>query len=161
MINTVDQVVTDRYAIYQGDSCELIRAIPGDSIDFGVHSPPFEGLYRFSNSDRDISNNDKQGFWTHYAFLIQELLRVTKPGRLHSVHYIHTKPESVTETEWRDYRKQVLADAVLIAASPDMYAALDTFPMHEREDDAAYAQRVKRWWIEKGGPAIGRAQVRP
>ena len=85
-IKTVNQVVNDDYAIYQGDSCELIRAIPGDSVHFGIHSPPFEGLYKFSNYDRDISNNDGQAFWDHYAFLIAELLRVTKPGRLHSVH---------------------------------------------------------------------------
>lgn len=86
-IKAVDQVVTDDYAIYQGDACELIRAIPGDSVHFGVHSPPFEGLYRFSAYDRDISNNgDAESFFEHYAFLIQELLRVTKPGRLHSVH---------------------------------------------------------------------------
>lgn len=86
-IKAVEQVVTDDYAIYQGDACELIRAIPGDSIHFGIHSPPFEGLYRFSAFDRDISNNGDAGsFFEHYAFLIQELLRVTKPGRLHSVH---------------------------------------------------------------------------
>jgi DNA modification methylase len=86
-IKAVEQVVTNDYAIYQGDACELIRAIPGDSVHFGVHSPPFEGLYRFSAYDRDISNNgDAESFFEHYAFLIQELLRVTKPGRLHSVH---------------------------------------------------------------------------
>ena len=85
-IKAIDQVITDDYAIYLGDSCELIRAIPGDSIHFGAHSPPFVGLYKFSNSDRDISNNEDAGFWTHYQFLISELLRVTKPGRLHSVH---------------------------------------------------------------------------
>lgn len=86
MTNAVDQVVTDQYAIYQGDSVELIRAIPGDSIHFGIHSPPFEGLYKFSAFDRDISNNEGGDFWAHYGFLISELLRVTKPGRLHSVH---------------------------------------------------------------------------
>jgi DNA modification methylase len=86
-IKAVEQVVTNDYAIYQGDACELIRAIPGDSVHFGVQSPPFEGLYRFSAYDRDISNNgDAESFFEHYAFLIQELLRVTKPGRLHSVH---------------------------------------------------------------------------
>lgn len=86
-IKTVDQVVTDKYAIYHGDACELIRAVPGDSVDFGIHSPPFEGLYRFSNSERDISNNDNpNSFFEHYGFLISELLRVTKPGRLHAVH---------------------------------------------------------------------------
>lgn len=109
-IKAVEQVITDRYAIYQGDSVELIRAVPGDSIDFGVHSPPFEGLYRFSNSDRDISNNDKAGFWTHYTFLIQELLRVTKPGRLHAVHCMQL-PTSKTRDGFigmRDFRGEVI-----------------------------------------------------
>lgn len=110
MINAIDQKITDRYAIYQGDSCELIRAVPGESIDFGIHSPPFEGLYRFSNSDRDISNNDKEGFWAHYTFLIQELLRVTKPGRIHAVHCMQL-PTSKTRDGFigmRDFRGEVI-----------------------------------------------------
>ncbi|MFG1399862.1 DNA-methyltransferase [Roseixanthobacter pseudopolyaromaticivorans] len=85
-IKAVEQVVTEDYALYHGDACELIRGIPGASIHFGIHSPPFEGLYKFSNYDRDISNNEGPQFWEHYAFLIQELLRVTMPGRLHGVH---------------------------------------------------------------------------
>jgi hypothetical protein len=109
-INAVDQVVTDNYAIYQGDACELIRAIPGDSIHFGIHSPPFEGLYKFSNFDRDISNNEGEDFWTHYRFLIQELLRVTKPGRLHAVHCMQL-PTSKTRHGFigiRDFRGEIV-----------------------------------------------------
>ena len=109
-IKAVDQVVTDQYAIYQGDSCEVIRAIPSDSIHFGVHSPPFEGLYKFSNYDRDISNNDGPAFWEHYAFLIQELHRVTKPGRLHSVHCMQL-PMSKTRhgnIGMRDFRGEII-----------------------------------------------------
>ncbi len=85
-IKTLDQVITPDYAIYHGDACELIRAIPDNSIHYGIHSPPFEGLYKFTNSDRDVSNNERGDFWQHYAFLIRELLRVAMPGRLHSVH---------------------------------------------------------------------------
>jgi hypothetical protein len=85
-INALDQVVTPDYAIYHGDACELVRAIPDNSVHYGIHSPPFEGLYKFTNSDRDISNNERGEFWEHYAFLIRELLRVAMPGRLHSVH---------------------------------------------------------------------------
>ena len=109
-IKAVDQVITDDYAIYQGDSCELIRAIPAESIHFGVHSPPFEGLYKFSNFDRDISNNEGGAFWEHYAFLIQELLRVTKPGRLHSVHCMQL-PTSKTRHGYigvRDFRGEII-----------------------------------------------------
>lgn len=109
-IKTVDQVVTDKYAIYQGDACELIRAYPGDSIDFGIHSPPFEGLYKFSNSERDISNNEGGTFYEHYGFLISELFRVTKPGRLHAVHVMQL-PTSKTRDGFigmRDFRGEVV-----------------------------------------------------
>jgi hypothetical protein len=109
-INCVDQVITDDYAIYQGDSCEIIRAIPGNSIGFGIHSPPFEGLYKFSNFDRDISNNDGPAFWEHYAFLIQELLRVTKPGRLHSVHCMQLPTSKIRHGHigMRDFRGEII-----------------------------------------------------
>lgn len=109
-IKAVDQVITSEYAIYQGDSCEIIRAIPGDSIGFGIHSPPFEGLYKFSNFDRDISNNDGPQFWEHYAFLIQELLRVTMPGRLHSVHVMQLPMSKIRHGHigMRDFRGEVI-----------------------------------------------------
>ena len=109
-ILAVDQVVTPEYAIYQGDACELIRAIPGDSIHFGIHSPPFEGLYRFSNFDRDISNNDGDGFWRHYAFLIQELLRVTMPGRIHAVHCMQLPTSKIRHGHigMRDFRGEIV-----------------------------------------------------
>lgn len=106
----VDQHITDDFAIYQGDSCEVIRGIPGDSIHFGVHSPPFEGLYKFSNSDRDISNNEGSGFWNHYGFLIGELLRVTKPGRLHSVHCMQLPTSKIRHgyIGMRDFRGEII-----------------------------------------------------
>src|SRR3546814_18780226 len=85
-VKCVDQVIADDYAIYQGDSCEIISAIPGDSIGFGIHSPPFSGLYQFSNYDQDISNHSEDKFLEHYSFLIQELMRVTMPGRLYAAH---------------------------------------------------------------------------
>lgn len=109
-VMAVDQVIAEKYAIYQGDSCEIIRAIPGDSIGFGIHSPPFEGLYKFSNYDRDISNNDGPQFWEHYAFLIQELLRVTKPGRLHSVHVMQLPTSKIRHgfIGMRDFRGEVI-----------------------------------------------------
>lgn len=109
-IKAVNQVVTDAYAIYEGDSCELIRGIPSESVHFGIHSPPFEGLYKFSSFDRDISNNEGPAFWEHYAFLIQELLRVTKPGRIHSVHCMQL-PTSKRRDGFigmRDFRGEII-----------------------------------------------------
>lgn len=83
---TNKQIVTDKYAIYHGDCCELIANIPDNSIDFSMYSPPFIGLYKFSNSDRDMSNNEGEDFWTHYNFLIKQIMRITLPGRLSAVH---------------------------------------------------------------------------
>jgi len=109
-IKAIDQAITPKYAIYHGDSCELIRGVPENSVDFGIHSPPFEGLYKFTNSDRDISNNEGAGFWEHYRFLIGELLRVTKPGRLHSVHVMQLPATKVREgfIGMRDFRGDVV-----------------------------------------------------
>jgi len=110
-VRCIDQVVNDRYAIYQGDACELIRAVPGNSIHFGIHSPPFEGLYRFSAYDRDISNNDDAGsFFEHYGFLISELLRVTIPGRLHAVHVMQLPRNKGRDgfVGMRDFRGEVI-----------------------------------------------------
>lgn len=109
-IKCVDQVVTDRYAIYQGDCAELIRSVPSESIHFGIHSPPFVGLYKFSNFDRDMSNSEGSDFFEHYAFLIQELFRVTMPGRLHSVHCMQL-PTSKTRDGFigiRDFRGEIV-----------------------------------------------------
>lgn len=109
-VTAIDQVITDRYAIYQGDCCELIQALADNSIDFGIHSPPFEGLYKFSNSERDISNSEGEQFWEHYGFLIGELLRVTKPHRVHSVHVMQL-PTSKTRDGFigmRDFRGEVV-----------------------------------------------------
>lgn len=109
-VKAVEQVVERDYAIYQGDACELIRAIPAGSIHFGIHSPPFEGLYKFSNFDRDISNNEGPSFWEHYAFLIQELYRVTMPGRLHAVHVMQLPTSKIRHGHigMRDFRGEVI-----------------------------------------------------
>ena len=109
-IKAVQQVVNGSYAIYQGDACELIRAVPAQSVHFGIHSPPFEGLYKFSNFDRDLSNSEGSQFFEHYAFLVQELLRVTKPGRLHSVHVMQLPMSKIRHGAigMRDFRGEVI-----------------------------------------------------
>jgi hypothetical protein len=110
MIHAIDQVIEPDYALYQGDACEIIRAIPAGSVHFGIHSPPFEGLYKFSNFDRDISNNEGADFWEHYAFLIQELHRVTMPGRLHAVHVMQLPMSKIRHGHigMRDFRGEVV-----------------------------------------------------
>lgn len=70
-----------------GDSCERLQEIPEASIDLSVYSPPFMDLYTYTNSERDLGNSrGAEEFFDHYRFIIAELLRVTKPGRITCVH---------------------------------------------------------------------------
>lgn len=86
-MDVLAQVVKDRYAAYNGDSCELIKNIPDDSIHYTIFSPPFASLYTYSNSDRDMGNSKGDDeFYTHFIYLAKELYRVTMPGRLLSFH---------------------------------------------------------------------------
>ena len=83
----INQVIKDRYALYNGDSCEVLPSIPTGSVDLSVYSPPFCGLYNYSSSDNDMSNcATYDEFYDHYRFLVREVSRVTKPGRMTAVH---------------------------------------------------------------------------
>ena len=83
----LDQVVTDRYAAYNGDCMEVMPTLPAGSIALSVYSPPFAGLYQYSSSERDLSNSrDYPEFLEHYAYIVRELHRVTMPGRVTAVH---------------------------------------------------------------------------
>lgn len=83
----IDQVITDKYAVYHGDCVEVMRGIPDNSIHYSIFSPPFEGLYVYSNSDRDMGNSkDSEEFRKHYEFLVKEQFRTMMPGRLISIH---------------------------------------------------------------------------
>lgn len=86
-MNCMDQVVTDRYALYHGDCVDVLRSLPDASIGYSIFSPPFASLYVYSNSPRDMGNvrNDAE-FFEHFEFLIAELRRVMKPGRNVSFH---------------------------------------------------------------------------
>lgn len=86
-LNVINQCVTDNYALYHGDSCEIIKGIPDNSIHYTIFSPPFSSLYTYSNSDRDMGNSHSDNeFYKHFKYLAIELYRVTMPGRLLSFH---------------------------------------------------------------------------
>lgn len=83
----IDQIITSDYAIYNGDCCEVVAGLPDKSVHMSVYSPPFCGLYNYSSDDRDMSNSlDYDAFYDHYEFLVREISRVTKPGRMTVVH---------------------------------------------------------------------------
>lgn len=86
-MKTKDQTLTPDYAIYNSDCMEVIPALPNESIDLSIYSPPFAGLYNYSSSERDFSNcESREQFLEQYEFLIEHIARVTKPGRITAVH---------------------------------------------------------------------------
>jgi len=83
----IDQKITDRYAIYNGDALEVMPKLPSGSVHLSIYSPPFCGLYHYSSSERDLSNcRDYAQFFEHYAFFVRELARLSMPGRMTAVH---------------------------------------------------------------------------
>lgn len=82
------QVITDKYAIYCGDSCEVLPTLPAESVHLSMYSPPFGGmLYQYSSDPADLSNTkDYAEFFDHYGYIVRELHRVTMPGRMTAVH---------------------------------------------------------------------------
>lgn len=109
-MKAINQEVGDNYAIYHGDCIDVMQAMPSDGIHFGVHSPPFEGLYKFSNSERDLSNSEGDQFWQHYRFVIRELFRITMPGRIHAVHVMQLPTSKIRHgvIGVRDFRGDVI-----------------------------------------------------
>jgi DNA modification methylase len=82
-----DTVKHDGWVAMLGDSCRRLKEIPDNSIDLSVYSPPFADLFTYSSSDYDLGNsNGWNEFFAHYSYIIREVLRVTKPGRLTCVH---------------------------------------------------------------------------
>ena len=77
----------DDYTVYQGDCVVGVSQLDDASIDFSIYSPPFSQLYIYSDALQDMGNSaDDHEFFEHYGFLIDELYRVTRPGRLSAVH---------------------------------------------------------------------------
>lgn len=86
-MQVLDQAITDTYALYHGDSCEVLKGLPANSIDLTVTSPPFASLFTYSASDRDLGNAaNREEFFRHFRYVIDELLRITKPGRNAAIH---------------------------------------------------------------------------
>ena len=83
----LDEAKGDGWVLWHGDCVEVLRGLGDASVHYSVFSPPFASLYTYSNSDRDMGNCATHGvFHEHFAFLVAEILRVTKPGRLASFH---------------------------------------------------------------------------
>lgn len=87
----IQQEIAENYAIYNGDCIETMAKMPTEKVALSIYSPPFAtsngGLYTYSSSERDLSNNTSYDqFFEHYAFVVKELFRITMPGRMTAVH---------------------------------------------------------------------------
>lgn len=86
-MKVLNQAEGDSWIVYHGDSCEVIKGLPSDSIHYIIFSPPFQSLYTYSNSERDMGNcKDRDEFFEHFDYLADDLFRVLMPGRMMSVH---------------------------------------------------------------------------
>lgn len=86
------------WTMHLGDCVEVVREIPDDSIDFSLFSPPFASLYTYSNSPRDMGNCATHSeFYGHFTFLVSELYRVLKAGRLVSFHCMNLPTSKVRD----------------------------------------------------------------
>lgn len=93
-----DQAEGEGWTLKLGDSCERLAEVETDSVGLTVYSPPFSSLYVYSPSERDLGNSASQEqFLVHYRFILDHLLRVTKPGRLVAVHCAQ-----IPTQKWRD-----------------------------------------------------------
>lgn len=97
--------------LYNGDCCEVIKGIPNESIGFSVFSPPFASLYVYSDIINDMGNCESDAeFFQHFGFLVEQLYRVIKPGRLCSVHCMNM-PSTITNNGYigiRDFRGDII-----------------------------------------------------
>ena len=88
-MKVLNQEINKNYALYNGDSCEVVKGLPDESVGYCLYSPPFADLYCYSNSECDMGNSKNYSeFFKHFEFLAKDLFRVLQTGRLMSVHCI-------------------------------------------------------------------------
>lgn len=103
-----DQLHTDKYSIYNGDCMDVITQLPDNSVDLSIYSPPFAGLYIYSSDKRDMSNNETpEDFLKHYEFLIKEMSRVVKAGRIVAVHCQDVITQTTKHNLW-DFPHEII-----------------------------------------------------
>lgn len=103
-------VKTDDYEIHLSDCVDLAKEIETGTIDYTIFSPPFESMYVFSNHLRDMGNSSKEQFYEHFKFLVDEMLRITRPGRLLSFHCMNLPTSKVNDgyIGIRDFRGELI-----------------------------------------------------
>jgi hypothetical protein len=105
----VDQLITDRFAIYNSDCIEVMQDMPKESIHLSVYSPPFGGMYHYSSNERDLSNcDDYGGFFEHYAYVVEQIARITLPGRMSAVHCMDVPLSNSGTDHYEDFPGDII-----------------------------------------------------
>lgn len=105
----LDQQITDRYAVYNGDCLEVMPDLPDGSVHLSVYSPPFAGLYHYSSSERDLSNaRSYEDFFEHYGYVVEQIARVTMPGRVTAVHCMDVPSGNTGRDHLRDFPGDII-----------------------------------------------------
>lgn len=107
----LDQTSGENFQLWNGDCVEVAKSLPDESVHFSIYSPPFISLYTFSDDPRDMSNCRTDGeFWEHYRYLIAECYRITKPGRLVSIHCMNLPTSKLRDgfIGIRDFRGDII-----------------------------------------------------
>lgn len=109
-MKVLDQEITEQYSIYNADCVDVASKLPDNSIDYTIFSPPFESMYQFSNSDRDFGNSTRSDFYQHFRYLVDEMFRATRPGRLLSFHCMNLPTSKVNDgyIGIRDFRGELI-----------------------------------------------------
>lgn len=110
-VNIINSAFGNGYALYNGDSAEILTQIPSESVHYSIFSPPFQSLYTYSNSERDLGNCETaEEFYEQFSYIGRELYRVIMPGRLMSVHCMNlpTSKERDGYIGIRDFRGELI-----------------------------------------------------
>ena len=110
-MKVLNQEINEEFALYNGDSCEVLQGMPDNSAGLSCFSPPFSSLYTYSDSEEDLGNSKDDGmFFEHFQFIIKELYRILKPGRMACVHCMNL-PTSLQNDGYigiRDFRGDII-----------------------------------------------------
>lgn len=105
----IDQIITDKFALYHGDCVEVMAGLPDSSVHLSIYSPPFGGLYHYSSNERDLSNcDDYDSFFEHYGYVVKDLARITMPGRITAVHCMDVPLSNSGTDSMRDFPGDII-----------------------------------------------------
>lgn len=167
-----DQLITDRYAIYNANCMEVLPTLPDGSVHLSVYSPPFVnssgGLYHYSSHPADLSNSrNLREFMRHYSFIVREKHRVTMPGRMSCVHCMdiptgNSGKDAMTDFPgilirlhqrhgWRFRGRHVIWKEPLTVRNRTLTKALAHMTVVEDSVDATVASADQLLLFQKGG----------